>query len=123
MTRYELLERIGVGGMAEVFRGRATAVGGFEKPVAIKKILPHLSQDNRFVALLIAEAKLLSHLRQRNIVQIYDVGLGEDGGYFLVMEFVDGHDVGALFERMEKKRERFPLDLALHIGSEVCEAL
>ena len=109
--------------MAEVFRGRATAVGGFEKPVAIKKILPHLSQDNRFVALLIAEAKLLAHLRQRNIVQIYDVGLGEDGGYFLVMEYVDGHDVGAMFERMEKKRERFPLDLALHIGSEVCEAL
>ncbi len=123
MTRYELLERIGVGGMAEVFRGRATAVGGFEKPVAIKKILPHLSQDNRFVSMLIAEAKLLANLRQRNIVQIYDVGLGEDGGYFLVMEYVDGHDVGALFERMEKKRERFPLDLALHIGSEVCEAL
>jgi serine/threonine protein kinase len=123
MTRYELLERIGVGGMAEVFRGRATAVGGFEKPVAIKKILPHLSQDDRFVRMLIAEAKLLSYLRQRNIVQVYDVGLGEDGAYFLVLEYVEGHDLGALFTAMEKQRQRFPVDLALHIGSEVCEAL
>ena len=54
MTRYELLERIGVGGMAEIFRGKAVAAGGFEKPVAIKRILPHLSQDKRFVELLIA---------------------------------------------------------------------
>jgi hypothetical protein len=123
MSRYELLERIGVGGMAEVFRGRATAVGGFEKPVAIKKILPHLSQDDRFVRMLITEAKMLSYLRQRNIVQVYDVGLGEDGAYFLVLEFVDGHDVGALFAKMEQQRQRFPVDLALHIGSEVCEAL
>ena len=49
MTRYELLDRIGVGGMAEIFRGKAVAAGGFEKPVAIKRILPHLSQDKRFV--------------------------------------------------------------------------
>src|SRR4051812_38411158 len=102
MTRYEVLERIGVGGMAEVFRGRATAVGGFEKPVAIKKILPQLSQDNRFVQMLIAEAKLTANLRQRNIVQVYDVGLGDDGAYFLVLEYVDGRDLASLFDRMEK---------------------
>ena len=63
MTRYELLDRIGVGGMAEIFRGKAVAAGGFEKPVAIKRILPHLSQDRRFVELLIAEAKVLSLLK------------------------------------------------------------
>jgi serine/threonine protein kinase len=123
MTRYELLERIGVGGMAEIYRGRATAVGGFEKPVAIKKILPHLGRDDRFVQMLIAEAKLLSSLRHRNIVNIYDVGLGEDGEYFLVMEFVDGRDLGTLYEQMEQQAKRFPQDLALYIGSEVCDAL
>ena len=85
MTRYELLDRIGVGGMAEIFRGKAVAAGGFEKPVAIKRILPHLSQDKRFVELLIAEAKVLSLLKHRNIVQIFDVGLGDDAQYFLVM--------------------------------------
>jgi len=123
MSRYELLERIGAGGMAGIFRGKAIAAGGFEKPVAIKRILPHLSQDKRFVELLIAEAKILSQLRHRNIVQIFDVGLADDGQYFLVMEYVDGTDLGALFELLQKQNRRLPLDVALHIGAEVCEAL
>ena len=123
MTRYELLDRIGVGGMAEIFRGKAVAAGGFEKPVAIKRILPHLSQDKRFVELLIAEAKVLSLLKHRNIVQIFDVGLGDDGKYFLVMEYVDGKDLGAVFKGLEVKRRRMPFDLVLHIGAEICEAL
>jgi serine/threonine-protein kinase len=123
VTRYELLDRIGVGGMAEIFRGKAVAAGGFEKPVAIKRILPHLSQDKRFVELLIAEAKVLSLLKHRNIVQIFDVGLGDDGKYFLVMEYVDGKDLGAVQRGLEARRRRMPFDLALHVGAEVCEAL
>jgi serine/threonine-protein kinase len=123
VTRYELLDRIGVGGMAEIFRGKAVAAGGFEKPVAIKRILPHLSQDRRFVELLIAEAKVLSLLKHRNIVQIFDVGLGDDGKYFLVMEYVDGKDLGAVQRGLEVRRRRMPFDLALHIGAEICEAL
>ena len=123
VTRYELLDRIGVGGMAEIFRGKAVAAGGFEKPVAIKRILPHLSQDKRFVELLIAEAKVLSLLKHRNIVQIFDVGLGDDAQYFLVMEYVDGKDLGAVQRGVEAKRRRIPFDLCLHIGAEICEAL
>ncbi|HUJ63513.1 MAG TPA: serine/threonine-protein kinase [Kofleriaceae bacterium] len=123
MTRYELLDRIGVGGMAEIFRGKAVAAGGFEKPVAIKRILPHLSQDRRFVELLIAEAKVLSLLKHRNIVQIFDVGLGDDNKYFLVMEFVDGKDLRAVQSALEARRRRIPFDLVLHIGAEICEAL
>ena len=123
MTRYELLDRIGVGGMAEIFRGKAVAAGGFEKPVAIKRILPHLSQDRRFVELLIAEAKVLSLLKHRNIVQIFDVGLGDDGTYFLVMEYVDGVDIGAVQRALEGTRRRIPYALVLHIGAEICEAL
>lgn len=123
MTRYELVERIGFGGMAEVFRGLALATGGFEKPVAIKRILPHLSEDRRFVELLMAEAKFLSHLRHRNIVQIYDVGLSDDGRYFLVMEYVDGVNTGKLYDTLEARGKRLPMDIAVHIGAEVCEAL
>lgn len=123
MTRYELLDRIGVGGMAEIFRGKAVAAGGFEKPVAIKRILPHLSQDSRFVELLIAEAKVLSLLKHRNITQIFDVGLGDDNQYFLVMEYVDGKDLGNVQRALEARRARMPFDLALHIGAEICEAL
>ena len=123
MTRYELLERIGAGRMAEIFRGKAVAAGGFEKPVAIKRILPRLSKDPRFVELLIAEAKILSVLLHRNIVQIFDVGLGEDAAYFLVMEYVDGIDLGALQRGLERRRARLPLDLVLHLGAEICDAL
>ena len=123
VTRYEVIERIGAGRMAEIFRGKATAAGGFEKPVAIKRILPHLSSDPRFVQLLIAEAKIMSALRHRNIVQIFDVGVGDAGEHLLVMEFVDGVDVGALQRQLESHRQRLPIDLVLHIGAEVCEAL
>jgi serine/threonine protein kinase len=123
MARYELVERIGVGGMAEIYRGKAIAGGGFEKLVAIKRILPHLSQDKRFVELLITEAKTLSRLRHRNIVQIYDVGLGDDSQYFLVMEYVEGMDLGALYESLEHRGRRLPLDVAIYIAGEVCEAL
>jgi serine/threonine-protein kinase len=123
MTRYELLDRIGVGGMAEIFRGRAVAGGGFEKPVAIKRILPRLSQDERFVKMLITEANTLSQLRHRNIAQIFDVGLGDDGQYFLVMEYVEGTDLGALFEALEKRGKRLPAHLSLHVAAEICDAL
>lgn len=123
MTRYEMLDKIGAGGMAEVFRGKAVAAGGFEKPVAIKRILPHLSKDARFVDMLIAEAKVLAHLRHRNIVQIFDVGLGSDGQYFLVMEYLDGTDLGALQEKLEGRGKRLPMHLAVHVCADVCEAL
>src|SRR6188474_634296 len=109
--------------MAEIFRGKAVAAGGFEKPVAIKRILPHLAQDKRFVELLIAEAQVLSLLKHRNIVQIFDVGLGDDGKYFLVMEYVDGKDLGAMQRGLEARRKKLPFDLALHVGAEICEAL
>src|SRR5690606_18019504 len=82
-----------------------------------------LSQDPRFVELLIAEAKVLSLLKHRNIVQIFDVGLGDDGQYFLVMEFVDGKDIGAAQRALEQSRRRLPFDIARHIGAEICEAL
>ena len=108
--------------MAEIFRGTAIAGSGFEKPVAIKRILPHLSEDQRFIELLIAEAKILSELHHRNIVQIFDVGVGDDGQYFLVMEFVDGTDLKRLYEHLFDGR-RLPVEVALHLCSEILEAL
>ena len=124
MTRYELLDRIGVGGMAEIFRGKAVAAGGFEKPVAIKRILPHLSQDTPLRRAADRRGQgAVGLLKHRNIVQIFDVGLGDDGQYFLVMEYVDGKDLGALQRGIEARRQRMPFDLVLHIGAEICEAL
>src|SRR5689334_19052395 len=93
--RYELIERIATGGMAEVFRARATGEHGFEKKLAIKRILPSLASDEEFVARFIAEAKLAVALTHTNIVQIFDFGRFA-GSLYIAMEFVDGGDLAAL---------------------------
>ncbi|MBK9071327.1 MAG: protein kinase [Myxococcales bacterium] len=123
MSKYELIERLGTGASAEMFRGRALASSGFEKPIAIKRLLPHLQRDKRYVDWLLAEAKLVSKLRHRNIVQVFDVGLGDDGAYLMVLEYVDGANVATLQKYCEARGERISLDLALHIAAEVAEAL
>ena len=121
--RYEIVGPLASGGMAEILLARLAGPSGFMRPVVIKRILPHLSSDPRFVELLIAEAKILSVLRHRNIVQIFDVGVGDDQAYFLVMEYVDGIDLAMLQRGLERRRARLPIDLVLHIGAEICDAL
>src|SRR5262245_57141458 len=121
--RYQLVERIAVGGMAEIFRGRMVGVGGFEKPVAIKKILPRLAKDERFIKLLVNEAKINASLSHANIVQIHDPGINEDGEYFLVLEYVDGDDVRAIVEESRNDRVQIPRSAALFLGAEICQAL
>ena len=72
--RYELIERISLGGMAEVFKGRSSGAAGFEKIVAIKRILPHLSDDRDFISMFIDEAKLSANLNHSNIGQVFEFG-------------------------------------------------
>jgi serine/threonine protein kinase len=96
--QYEILGRIAVGGMAEVYRGRAVGDEGFEKPVAIKRILPPFASDDRFVSMLVTEARIHASLSHRNIVQIHDLGLSEEGEHFIVLEYVDGRDLAALLD-------------------------
>src|SRR4051812_30362864 len=96
--QYEILGRIAVGGMAEVYRGRAVGDEGFEKPVAIKRILPPYASDSRFVSMLVTEARIHASLSHKNIVQIHDLGLSEEGEHFIVLEYVDGRDLAALLD-------------------------
>ena len=109
--------------MAEIFRGRMVGVGGFEKPVAIKKILPRLAKDERFIKLLVNEAKINSSLSHANIVQIHDLGINEDGEYFLVLEYVDGQDLRAILEEARNQRVTIPRGVGLYVGGEICQAL
>jgi len=95
-TRYTVLERLGGGGQAEVFRGVSESMQGFKKPVAIKRVLPHLTSNPQFVAMFLDEARLSLFLQHANIVQVFDISKAADGTYFLVMEFVDGCDLKAL---------------------------
>src|SRR5437660_2572233 len=78
--RYRLLERLGQGGMAEVFKAKSYGVEGFEKVVVIKRILPELARSKEFVDMFIHEAKLAVRLSHANIVQVFDLGIapGED---------------------------------------------
>jgi hypothetical protein len=121
--QYELLELIAVGGMAEVFKGRVVAAEGFEKLVAIKRILPDLAEDERFVKMLLTEARIHSALSHRNIVQIHDLGISEDGQYFIVLEYVEGYDLRIIIDQLAAEREIVPEVLSLHIASELAQGL
>ena len=121
--QYELLERIAIGGMAEVYKGRVVGAEGFEKLVAIKRIQPDLIADERFVTMLLTEARIHSALSHRNIVQIHDLGISEEGEYFIVLEYVEGYDLRAIMESITSDGEIIPEALSLHIAAEVAQGL
>ena len=120
--RYTLLERLAVGGMAEVFRAKISSSHGFQKILVIKRILPHLAADPGFVAMFIDEAKLTAQLTHPKIVQILDFG-EVNGQYFTALEFIDGFDALGLLRIAAQKRTRIPTQLAVFIVDEILEAL
>ena len=120
--RYELLGRISVGGMAEVFRGRVSGAAGFEKIVAIKRILPQLSDDEEFIGMFIDEAKLSANLNHSNIGQVFEFGRIDDR-YFIAMEFIHGKDLRAIQAHFRSRSEVMPIPMAIRIVLEVCNAL
>ena len=126
--RYKVTDRIDTGGMAEVFRGLAeSTVGGLKRNVAIKRILPSLTKNKKFIAMFLDEARLSLHLQHANIVQVTDIGVAEMGGgapsYFLVMEYIDGCNLKTLIDSMRRQGQRLPVSHTLYIMMEVCKAL
>jgi serine/threonine protein kinase len=119
---YRLLDRVAVGGMAEVFKAKRSGVEGFEKIVAVKRILPHLSDNKEFVDMFVNEAKMVAGLTHPNIVQIFDLGR-IDKSYYIAMEYVHGRDLRTIMRRAKEKGPRIPLELGLRIVSNVCSAL
>ncbi len=100
--QYTLLDKIAAGGMAEVWKARMRGVEGFQKTVAIKKILPHMTDNSEFVGMFIDEAKLAAQLSHPNIVHIYDLGkIGRD--YYIAMEYVEGKDLRSLLNAARRK--------------------
>jgi serine/threonine-protein kinase len=119
---YTVLERISAGGMAEVFKAKQTGVEGFERTVAIKRILPHIARDPNFIAMFQAEAKLAVQLMHGNIAQIYKLGRHEDS-FYIALEFVDGRDIGAILDYAQRSKQPAPPELACYILSRVCDGL
>lgn len=121
-SRYELLDRIAVGGMAEVFRAKAFGAHGFEKTLAIKRILPELAKEPEFEERFIAEAKLAVQLSHANIVQVLDFGRFA-GTLFIAMELVSGLDLAALLKFHADKKERVSIPAAFQISIEIIRGL
>jgi serine/threonine protein kinase/cytochrome c-type biogenesis protein CcmH/NrfG len=120
--KYLILYKIATGGMAEMYQAKITSVEGFEKLVAIKKILPNLTQDKNLVKMFINEAKLAAMLFHQNIVQIYDLGSME-GAYFIAMEYIHGKDVRVLTRKAKERNLPLPLEYALYITCRICSGL
>jgi serine/threonine protein kinase len=123
-----LLERLGEGGMAEVFKAKSFGVEGFEKVLVIKRILPALAAHPKFVDMFVHEAKLAVRLSHANIVQVFDLGrvdhpTGEPTSYFIAMEYVPGSTSPRSSCACRRQQDPGPLGMAVFIAAEVAKAL
>lgn len=114
LGKYELVRRLAVGGMAELYLARASGIEGFEKLVALKRILPQYSGNDDFVGMLLDEARLVATLQHANIAQVYDIGQTADG-FFFTMEYIDGEDVRNLLRTAARTKRRIPLEQVLSV--------
>ncbi len=120
--KYLLLDRISVGGMAEVFKAKSYGVEGFEKVIAIKRILPSMGEDRDFIKMFIDEAKIVGQLAHANICQIFELGR-TDGAHFIAMEYIWGKDLLQIQNRLRKLKQQMPAAMACFLVAKICEGL
>ncbi len=120
--KYLLLDRISVGGMAEVFKAKSYGVEGFEKIIAIKRILPTMGEDRDFIKMFIDEAKIAGQLAHANICQIFELGR-IDGSHFIAMEYIWGKDLLQIQNRVRKVKQQMPVPMACFAIAKVLEGL
>jgi serine/threonine protein kinase len=120
--KYLLLDRISVGGMAEVFKAKSYGVEGFEKIIAIKRILPTMGEDRDFIKMFIDEAKIAGQLAHANICQIFELGR-IDGSHFIAMEYIWGKDLLQIQNRLRKIKQPMPIAMACFSIAKVLEGL
>ncbi len=121
--RYEALFRIASGGMAEVFAGRVRGEGGFEKLVAIKRMLPHLADDPEFVSMFLDEARVAANVSSAHVVSTLDIGRTEDGALFIVMDLVLGLSLSELRAVARKRRVPMPPEVCVDILAQAAQGL
>src|SRR5689334_3942184 len=120
--RYRVIDKLESGGMAEVFRAESSGLEGFRKQVAIKRVLPHLGRNAKFISMFLDEARLSAQLTHSNCVQVFDIGVRDDA-YFIVMEFVDGANLKSIATSMQNKGRLLPIPVATYIAHEICKGL
>ncbi len=120
--RFFLIEKLATGGRAEIYKAKTYGVDGFEKLLAIKRILPHVSNDKEFIDMLVSEAKLSVLLSHTNIVQVYDLGkVGDD--YFISMEYINGINLREFLTRAQERSEPLGEETVVYIVSEMAKGL
>ncbi|MEM9861617.1 MAG: serine/threonine-protein kinase [Myxococcota bacterium] len=120
--RYEVVGPLARGGMAELFLCRLHGPSGFERPVVVKRILPHLAARQDFVDMFLDEGRLTARIRHRNVVQVQELVQDQDE-LFQVMEYLEGESVSGLLRRLRLMRCKLDVRLAAHIVSEACAGL
>jgi eukaryotic-like serine/threonine-protein kinase len=122
LGRYELLQPLGVGGMAQVFKARALGPGGFRRDVVVKRILPEYGRDSEFIRMFVDEAKILGLLHHPNVVQVYEFG-EDEGVLFLALEYVDGPSLSRVLRTLRGANKRMPPAIVAFVAREICRAL
>lgn len=120
--QYLLSERIGMGGMAEIYKAKLLGVGGFERPMAVKQILPQYASDPDFIEMFIDEAKIAVKLQHGNIVGVHELGR-IDETYFIAMEYVHGRNLSEIASAASKRSLPLSVEHAVLIGIEICKGL
>jgi eukaryotic-like serine/threonine-protein kinase len=120
--RYQLLRKIATGGMGQIYLARQRGPSGFEKLLVVKRILPHLSQEDDFIQMFFDEARISAHLNHPNIAQIYD--LGDVGGvFFIAMEYVHGESLRQIWARARELKRAIPLGVKCRILADAAAGL
>lgn len=120
--KYTLLRKLRSSGMAEIWLARQHGTEGFAKDVVIKRILPHLAEEEKLVTMFLDEARIAANLNHPNVVQIFD--LGSDGiDYFIAMEFINGFDLEQIAEQLSERKLPFPFEYACRVIADTCLGL
>ncbi|MGM0595531.1 MAG: protein kinase domain-containing protein [Myxococcota bacterium] len=120
--KYILLDRVAIGGMAEIFRAKVSGAAQFEKVMAIKRIHPNMSDDKEFINMFIDEAKIVGQLNQQNIAQIFELGRIE-GHHFIAMEYIWGKDLLQILTKFKKAKAFMNAYQAAFVTKNICAAL
>lgn len=121
--KYELLRKAGTGGMAVVWEARTLGAAGFSRPVAVKRIIPHLATSQEFVAMFVEESRVVSELQHPGIAQIHDFGADAAGHHFLVLEWIEGVDLQELVDAFVGAAQPTPWAVMTEIAAQVLHAL
>jgi serine/threonine protein kinase len=120
--RFLLLDKVAAGGMAEVWRAKITGEGNFQKIIAIKKILPHVSEDEDFITMFMDEANITSTMNHANIGQVSEFARVGDT-YYIQMEYVSGRDLKSVWSWSKARGQVMPVELSAYIISKMCDGL